>query len=216
MKKLLTFVVGISFLITCACGVRDLSKTASNAPISESRSLSGFIGIKASGAFSLIVTVGDDYSVVLEGDQASLANVVTGVDEGMLIIKYRTPTSTTNKVRLKITMPETRKLEFYGSTDAEVFGIKGSNTELSANGRSTITAAGSVATLKAEAVGASNVDASKLLAESVTATATGASEITVSASKELTAEALGASNIYYLGDPKVTKNAVGASEIRKK
>jgi hypothetical protein len=98
-----------------------------------------------------------------------------------------------------------------------VAGVKTEKLRLSINGASKLKIDGEIRELKAQASGASSIDAEGLKTENANADASGASSITVNAAGDLSANASGASSVKYVGEPKSLKqNSSGASSVKKK
>jgi len=220
MKKI-TFVIFIAFLasVISSCNLANLNgKKDSVNFASEKRNDFGFREIKAGNAVILIITVQEEFGVTVEGDENLLKDVKTEVEGETLLISLRgNKILPTNKIRLKISMPELLGLELWGASEATVTKAKSDSLKLQIGGTSAVKIDGETKSLTATANGASKIDAENLKTENAEAKAAGTSEIIVSAANDLLAEAFGASTIYYLGEPKNLKqNVVGSSEVRKK
>lgn len=184
---------------------------------SETRNVSGFKKINAGSAVILEISVQRDFSIVVEGDENLLQYVLTEAKDETLNITTKGKISLTNKVKVKISMPELVDLEVSGASEASVSDVKTESVKLDANGASKIKISGEVKNLKAKANGASVIDAENLKSENAEIETNGTSTATVALTKELNAEANGASEITYVGEPKTIKqNASGASSIKKK
>jgi hypothetical protein len=218
MKK-----VGLLILIAflagfAACGITKTSdRKTSQKYVSETRSDFGFREIKAGNAVVLMISVQEEFAVTLEGEENLLKDVKTKVEGETLVISTKGAISPTNKIRVKISMPELLALELWGASEASVTNTKSDSLKLQVGGSSKVTVSGETKSLTAAANGASKIDAENLKAENADVKTAGTSEITVSAANDLTAEAIGASTVYYTSEPKNLKqNLIGTSEIRKK
>lgn len=219
MKKSIC-VIFITFLIclisNCNLANFDVKKD-SGKYASEPRNDFGFREIKAGNAVILIISVQEEFGITVEGEENLLKDVKTEVQGETLVISTKGKISPTNKVRLKILMPELLNLELWGASEASVTNSKSNSLKILTGGTSKIKIDGETKSLEATANGASSIDAETLKTENAQVKTAGTSEITVSASNELTAEAFGASTVYYVGEPKnIKQNIAGASEIRKK
>ena len=210
---LIAFLTGFA-----ACGINqtDARKT-SEKYASETRGDFGFREIKAGNAVVLLISVQEEFAVTVEGEENLLRDLKTKVEGETLVISTKGAISPTNKVRVKISMPELLALELWGASEASVTNTKSDSLKLQVGGSSNVTIGGETKSLTAAANGASKIDAENLKAENADVKTAGTSELTVSATGDLTAEAIGASTVYYTPEPKNLKqNVIGTSEVRKK
>ncbi|MGI9035128.1 MAG: head GIN domain-containing protein [Pyrinomonadaceae bacterium] len=183
----------------------------------ETRNLTGFNKIEASGAVKTEITVGKDFGVNVEADDNLLQYIKTDVSGDTLKIYSEGSISPKTKINVKISMPELAKLDISGASTAMATNVKGDSLELKARGASEIKVEGETKDLNAEASGASKIDAENLKSETANVDSSGASTVTVSPANDLKADASGASSVYYTGEPKnIKQDASGASSIKKK
>lgn len=225
MKKygLLIFIfalsIGLAFSTNCSFGgMRNFGGIqGSGTSKTETRKVSGFSKIDASGAINVEVSVQKDFSVEVQADDNLLANIKTEVSGNTLKIYSEDRISPKTRINVKISMPEIEGLEVSGASSGNVSNVKANSLELKASGASKIKADGAAKKLEAEASGASTIDAENLKVEDADVDASGASNATVSASDDLKVEASGASKISYSGEPKnIKQNSSGASSVTKK
>lgn len=184
---------------------------------SKARNISGFTEIKAGNAVNLEISVQKDFGVVVEAGEKFQEDVKTEVKDETLVISTKGNFSPTNKVNIKISIPELKSLEIWGASEAKVSNMAGNSLKIQAGGTSKIIIDGQTKLLLATANGASLINAENLKTENAEVNTAGSSEVTISVSNELTANALGASSIIYLEEPKnIKQNLVGASTLRKK
>jgi hypothetical protein len=217
MKKVgfLVFIILLTGLIS-SCNITKRDGNSAKYT-SETRDDFGFREIKAGNAVVLIISVGQEFAVTVEGEERLLKDVKTEVKGETLFISTKGAISPTNKIRLKISMPELLSLELWGASEATVNNTKSDSLKILAGGTSVVKIDGETKSLTATANGASKIDAENLKAENAETKTAGTSEMTVSATNELSAEAFGASTIYYTNEPKNLKpNIAGSGEIRKK
>ncbi len=210
------FLIPLIVLVIVAAGCRKSTEVQPQFS-TESRSDFGFRGINAGNAISLIVVVGEEFSITVEGQTDLLKEVKTGVNDEILVIKTTDKISPANKLRLKISMPELRSLELWGSSNATVSNVSGYSLKLQSGGSSSIVIDGRSEAIEVNATGSGKIDGENLRCRNAVVKASGASTVTLAVSEELVAESLGASNVLYVGNPKTIKrNIVGAGEIREK
>ncbi|MGI8555478.1 MAG: head GIN domain-containing protein [Pyrinomonadaceae bacterium] len=183
----------------------------------ETRNLAGFNEIEAGGAVNTEITVGQDFSVIVETDDNLLQNIKTDISGDTLKIYSEGRISPKTKINIKISMPTLTKIDLSGVSTAIATNLKGDSLELKASGAARIKIDGETKDLSAEASGASKIIAENLKTENADVDASGASTITVSPSGDLKADASGASSVYYTGEPKnIEKDSSGASSVKKK
>lgn len=219
MKSFLLLVVLAISLTACGSIKNDGAEgiKGSGNVKTETRNLSGFKKIKADSAVALDITFKPEYSVTLEGEDNILPQFTTELDGDKLIITSKGKMSTSDRVKVRITMPELTFLDLNGAADTTVTGIKGDKLEVDLNGASRLKIDGEIREFDADANGASKVGGDNLKVENAKVKANGASYIIVNASGELNAEANGASGIMYIGEPKkLEQQSAGASSITKK
>ena len=183
----------------------------------ETRNVSGFEKIDASGAVNVEIVAGEDFKVEVEADDNLLQYVKTETSDDTLKIYSADKISPKTKLLVRISLPELTKLEVSGASGATATNIKGDSIELRASGASKIKAVGEIKDLNAEASGASTIEASNLIAENADVDSNGASALITAPINDLKAQASGASTVYYTGEPKNIKQDVsGASSIKRK
>jgi len=130
MKKsiiLLTFILSIVVF----AGYSSSPSTAT-----ETRDLKGFTKVSFGVAGNLYINIGPEFKVVLEGDRSDLADIVTEVSAGRLVIKKDNWRLNFNeRVTVTITMPELNGLGVSGSGKAEIRDVvRTSDLSLSVSG----------------------------------------------------------------------------------
>jgi len=224
MKKLALFVFATALIIglifSSGCGFNFINLSGiegSGTSKSEQRDVSGFSKIDAGGAINLEIAIQDNYGVTIEADDNLLQHIKTEVNGDTLKIYSEGKISTKTKINVKISMPELSDLDISGASTARVADARFDALELTASGASKITINGTAASVKADASGASSIDAEKLAVENADVNSSGASKVIVAPSNDLNADASGASSVYYTGEPKnIKQDASGASSIKKK
>lgn len=210
--------VGLTSALNCSVGSFNLGGESGSGNVqSEKRDVSGFKAIDAGGAIRLDVIVGQDFTVEVEADDNLLSRIKTEVSGSKLKIYTEDRISTKNEMRVRVSMPELTAMDLSGASHGTVSGVNSDSLELDASGASKIIIDGKARTLRAEASGASTLNAENLSVEDADVEASGASNITVNASNDLKADASGASSVVYTGEPKNVKgNSSGASSVKRR
>lgn len=203
------------------------------AQTTETRNVDAFTGVSSSALVSIELKPGSPSGVVLEGEAEATKSITTEVKDGTLIIG-QDGHSKSGPVRVVITISDLKKVDIGGpatltgagtfTTDSvRIEGSGGSQLELSVaatavsvdlSGASTMRLCGSATRLNAQVSGAAQLRSGCLDAQDVVISASGASDVSVMASKSVIANASGASDILIYGDATERKvEATGASSI---
>jgi hypothetical protein len=184
-KVVLTFVILAILMAGCATTGKEVF-------------LTDFDKVKIQDGFHVDITVGEEYSVILNVDEDVLQKIEV-VKQGDTLILRAKPLQRIipNSLVAEITMPVLTALSLGSSSHANV---SGSGDEL---------------TLKASA--GSHADLSDFKVENAVVTASSGSHVTVNVSGTLDASASSGSHILYLGDPYIRVSGVSSgSMIQKK
>lgn len=208
----------------------------------EVKQVSKFSKISVASGFDVYISSGTEESVAVSASRKEYQkNIKVEVKNNTLYISYKPAVEkwTTRNLRLRayISYKDLESLQLSGATDARLVDTwKGNNVRIDVSGASDlrgkvefgeakidlsgasdITLSGTVVKLKVDASGASEFSGFDLQSDISNVQASGASEIKVSAQKELYAQASGASHIIYSGDAAVRDvHASGASKVRKR
>jgi hypothetical protein len=182
--------------------------------ITQNRDLSGFHAIEVSNALEVDVTAQKDFGVAVETDDNIAPLIRTEVSNGVLRISCDKHISTSGPMRIHISAPDIDNVEISGVSTVSLASVKNSALAIDVSGASKVKVDGETSQLKAEASGASKIDAQNLTAENGTVSTNGASGANVNVTGSLKADASGASHINYSGTPKdIQKKSSGASSI---
>lgn len=206
--------------------------------ITQSRSVSDFKSINASGAVNVYVTGDAAFSVKVQIDENLQQYIEVYEKDGVLHIKQADNTNldVTGSMKVYVSAPKFEKFEASGasnitgdkkiSSDSKIIieasgashislDIKAPFTEVDVTGASSATLTGETKTLTIDGGGASHAKCFDLMAESVDVDVSGASNADVFASVSLKADASGASDVRYKGAASHTANTSGAGSVKK-
>lgn len=189
----------------------------------ETRSVSGFEGLSASGIFDVTYRQSPNYRVEIITDENIMPLVETKVENGVLKLRLKKGTRKITKLEAKISGPyltslnlsgaaefemaselETGelKLNMSGAAEANIPYLLANNLELTLSGSSELTIEdGKIDEAKANLSGASEYTASGNKTDSFHVVASGASEARVWVVDDLVVNASGASDVYCKGTP---------------
>ncbi len=217
MKKI--FIV-LSLFFTCA----GLSAQQVNDPNAEIREAKNFHGINVSNAFDVYLDQGGTEAVAVSAASVKDRDKIkVEVKNGILHIsldKGWKLNSGNRKLKAYISFKNIDQLTVSGACDVFINGMLKANAlsinqsgasdlkgkvevdklSVDLSGASDITLSGTAVQLHVEASGASSFKGYELKSETCHASASGASDIKITVSKELSADASGASDIRYKGD----------------
>ena len=183
----------------------------------EKRDLTGFKAVNVSGAFEVEIVAQKEAGLMLEGDDNLLQLVRTEVDDGVLRIFNEKSYSTSEVIRVRISVPQLDAVFASGANDIVVTNVKSDDFIVSTSGAGSLKISGEAKTLELEISGAGSVDTKELRAERVSVESSGAAEADVYASEDLRVSASGAGSVNYYGDPKnVSENVSGGASISKR
>lgn len=189
---------------------------------SEVRNVSGFSKIDIGGTIVGNITVGKDFSVVVEAKEQVLSEIITKVEDNTLKVKFekgfwkRMKKKYRNtKAKVTISLPMLEDLDVSGASRVSAVGVNSDKFNLDVSGASSVNIEGSAREIIADISGASSLRASKLLSEVMDMDLSGASSARVNVSTELRVDASGASSVRYTGEPSIEKDTSGASSVRR-
>jgi hypothetical protein len=202
----------------------------------EGRDLPIFTGIETTGGIDVYIIQGEPQKVFVLGDKDAADRVTTEVSDDILHVYYEHWTFKMGKVKVLVTMKDITKLKCTGGSDIyskkqlvvgniELEASGGGDIDIdikaieivgSATGGSDIKLKGAAGYVKFEASGGSDIKAYDLTAAKANVSASGGSDIYITADDELRANASGGSDIHYKGSARVTNfNSSGGSDIKK-
>lgn len=240
MKKIL--LLAVYSIIAFAANAQD-EKVFVNDKNAQPRHVVGsFSAISVAGSIDLYLSQSDEEVVVVSATETKYRDrIVTEVVNGELKIYYNGKglqwSSGSKKLKAYVSFKTIQKITASGASDVYANGvvkadalkinISGSSDfkgavdvnqlSLDQSGSSDSHISGRTTNLKIEVSGASDVKGYDLVAEYCAASASGASDIQITVTKELTASASGASDIYYKGQG-ITRNikSSGASSVARR
>ncbi len=199
-----------------------------------------FHRIRLSGNIKLVLSQSEEVSLAVSASQEKyITNIKTVVDNGTLRIYWDGENWNGNKSRsltVYLSFKEISEIEASGASSVTAAGtinlqklsvdLSGASSmkvnlnaqllTLELSGASSSTLQGVARILNVECSGASDVNLYGLIAETCNATASGASDMELNATRELNAIASGASHIYYKGEAITSIKSSGVSKIYKR
>lgn len=184
---------------------------------SETRKITEFNKIEASGAYSIKVVVGEQPSIKIKAEENLLPLIRTYVKGKRLIIDNKKNLSPRKELLIEITTNELISIECSGANDITVNGIDTDRFEVDLSGAGSIELNGESDQFYGDLSGAGNINARNLISNKVYISVSGAASASVYAKEFLDASVSGVGSIEYFGDPKETKsNVSGIGSITRK
>ncbi|HET6990809.1 MAG TPA: head GIN domain-containing protein, partial [Bacteroidia bacterium] len=203
----------------------------------ETRTVSGFTGIRTTSVIKVELTQADADAVVVEGTADDIKNVKTEVQDGILSITTNGNPKGEDGIKVKVSVKNLRMLDVSGASETSttnkltidslhIIGSGASSMKLDVqagaikttlSGASNLKLTGTTSKLEAQLSGASSLKAYQLVADKVTVATSGAASAHVAPTASMNATSSGASEIHYQGNPAdKTVNSSGASSITNK
>lgn len=204
----------------------------------ESRAVSGFDAVSLAAPVHVVVTQGDAEGLVLEGDEADLAEIESVVENGTLKIRprsYQSSFRAEKRLRGTVSAKAIRALDIAGSGDISSTALRGESLALSIAGSGDVrVGTASYATVKVSVsgsgdvtiggksdmvvtsiAGSGDVRAGALEAKEAKVSIAGSGDATVWAREGLNVSIVGAGDVRYFGDPSVKKSIVGSGSVKR-
>ena len=207
--------------------------------VREKREVESFDKISLKGIGKVIIRQGEEESLEVEARDDMLPSIVTEVEDGKLVISYKTDWSKQviipiRPIRFRVTMRTVKLLEILGAGIIEAYDIETDTLELviksagairvkalaaealavAISGAGGTKLSGKVGRQEVTISGVGGHQAGKLESGSCTVTVNGAGGATVWARDALDVSVSGLGGVRYYGDPKVTKSISGLGGVK--
>lgn len=207
----------LSFVLLACDGEKKL--VGSGNSISETREISGVDSVKLEGLGELIITMGNEESLIIEGDDNIVEKITSEVKGGTLVISQERKTfgfRIKSDLIFHVTLTQLDKVTVDGAGSVMLNDLN-SAIELELNGAGGIEANGTVDSQKITINGVGNYDAKELISKQAELTIDGAGSARVHATQSLDVQINGAGSVTYSGEPEVTQeiNGVGSVKVAK-
>ncbi|MBB5519068.1 head GIN domain-containing protein [Amphiplicatus metriothermophilus] len=201
-------------VLTASLGCLVLVGGAAAQDVEKSYDFRNFDKIKIAGVYDLKVSVGPDYSVMLEGPAEAMERVETKISGRVLVLDQRDrrwgdKKRKSRNVTAYVTAPSLRGLHMSGVVDGEVEGLDEDAFEVSISGVGEMSLTGACRRLDAEVSGVGELDARGLICEDVRVVVSGVGEASVYARESVDAVVSGMGDIRVYGSPKKVRKSGG-------
>jgi hypothetical protein len=214
-----------------------LASFAMAADKSETRPVSGFTGIALAAPINVELVQADTESLVLEGDEATLAEIETVVEQGVLKIRTRSSFNSRHmsKAHARVTAKTIDSLRISGSGDIDAAQLRSaalkvtvggsgdvrigtltaSSIEVAVAGSGDVVVGGRADTVSTSIAGSGDVKAGKLETSDAKVSIAGSGDVAVWAKQSLEVKIVGSGDVRYYGDPAITKSILGSGSLRR-
>ena len=232
------------FYITMLAAIMGIAATFNaSAQQEQTRQVSGFNSIGASGSFNVHVKIDGTESLKLKGDEAVLKKIETVVENGKLEIRFKRSRGWWNndndhhgKIEVYVTAKSLLALAEAGSGSIVVDGalsgehvnimvsgpgninaaVKSGNLHVAISGSGNIKLEGTTTDANIVISGSGSINAQTLNAGSVNAVITGSGNAHIHADKNIVAHLVGSGSLRYTGNATVSDvKTVGSGSVSK-
>jgi len=216
MSRIHSLAFALTVLLSACTPVRGPDVVGSGKMSSETRTVSSFTAVEASGAFTLEVTSGTaTASVVVEGDDNIVPLFVTEVSGDELSLRMPSGSySTKTALVVRVSAPDVARVDMSGAIEAVAAGLRGERFDSMMSGSCDLRAQGQVGESHLSVSGASKIRAFDLTADRVELALAGSTKAEVHAAQRLIVKASGASTVRYRGQPEVESSISGSGSVR--
>jgi hypothetical protein len=201
----------------------------------EERDVSGFHKVYLEGIGNLIITQGDEESLVIEADDNIIPLIKTDVFGHRLTIGFKRGYNfiPISKIKYHLTVIDLDEISLSGAGDIDCddfntdqlefdisgvgdidFNINAKRVETTSSGAGDITLSGKVDSQEIDISGVGKYDAEELESRECSISLSGAGSVTVNTSEELDISISGVGNVYYAGDPHITQDISGLGRVK--
>jgi len=201
----------------------------------KERDVSGFHKVYLEGIGNLIITQGDEESLVIEADDNIISLIRTDVFRHRLTIGFKRGYNfiPISKIKYHLTVIDLDEISLSGAGDVDCddfntdelefdisgvgdidFNINAKRVETTSSGAGGITLSGKVDSQEIDISGVGKYDAEELESRECSISLSGAGSATVNVSEELDVSISGVGNVYYAGNPHVEQDISGLGRVK--
>ena len=181
---------------------------------SQTISQTGYTEIDLRGSANLVVEIGPEESITIDGNENRVENVDIAVEDGVLVIREDGNGlfgRSRGDLKITVTAPSITSVVLTGSGDIEVTGVEGESFAVAINGSGNIDVSGEVDSVSYKVRGSGDISAKGLKAKHVTVSISGSGDADVFASESLDGKIAGSGDITYFGGAEDVKSKVAGS-----
>lgn len=193
----------------------DGCKHGSGKIVRQEREVEPFHAVVIDGAFTVEITGGSEFGLVVSGEDNLLEHIETRVADGRLQISANGSYCSTHAMVIQLTTKMLDQISADGATDitADLHDLQLTDMSVALNGTCTMRSRGSAAQLHVHLQGTAELDATEFKSTIVNVTARDATVAKLSVAQILKGVSSDASAIYYLGTPQLEVDIQDVSEV---
>lgn len=234
MKRYFAIILMICAVIAVS-GCIGSQVSGSGNVINTTKNVSGFNQVVLSGTGILIITQGNNESLVIEAEDNIGPNITTSVNNNQLTLTQNNTPVPTKPVKYHLTVKDLNQIQIDGAGQIQSDTLNTNNltviingagqssmTNLNVillniviNGAGKLSIAGTANNQTVKVFGAGNYNASNLTSKSASITAEGAGKATIRVSDILNVIINGAGDVSYIGNPQINKQINGVGKLNQ-
>ena len=137
----------------------------------ETSDLKNFSKVKLNTSSDIKITVGNDYSIEMTGDEDRIKDTELSVSNDTLIIKNKKRflnfNNIDNDMLITVTMPNIVSMQINGSGDGEIIGVNNKELSLNINGSGDLNVSGKTEELEISINGSGNINMDEVIGKDV-------------------------------------------------
>lgn len=203
----------------------------------ETRAVSGYNSVALSAPINVELVQGDAEGVVLDGEDAALADIETIVEDGSLKIRNKAyidvpgmskvvarvsvktidalSTRGSGDIRAAALKCKDLKISIAGSGDVRVAALAADGLHVSIAGSGDMFVAGKVDTVSTSIAGSGDMRAGKLESRQSSVSIAGSGDAMLWAHEQISVSIVGSGDVRYYGDPKVKSSVLGSGSVAR-
>lgn len=234
MKKYIS-IIFLVFAIIAISGCISPHGSGSGNVVNTTKDVSGFNTVVLSGTGTLIITQGNNESLIVEAEDNIGPNITTSVSNNQLSISQINTPTPTKPVKYYLTVKDLNSIQIDGTGQVESNSLNTTNLTIKINGagQSTMTnlkvdlltidingagklnLGGTATNQTIKIAGAGNYNAGNLTSKTASISIDGGGNAVIRASDLLNVIINGAGDISYIGNPQITKQITGAGNVKQ-
>jgi Putative auto-transporter adhesin, head GIN domain len=203
----------VALVVATAVGCNIFGLSGQGEMTTESRQVSDFTRVDASGGINVAVRMGPAISVEVSAQPNILPIIATDVQDGTLIIHSTQAYNTSEGVHVAITVPALVGVSLSGGSQGTAEALGGDHLDVSLSGGAGMTVSGALTGVTLEASGGSTANLDALQCETADVELSGGASARVRASDAVTGSASGGSHVTVLGGANVQVNTSGGASV---
>lgn len=181
LNKLLK-IAGVSAVaLSAALYASSATKTLA-ADITKKSDLKNFSKIKLSSSADIKISMGDNYSIEMSGDEERINDTILEVTGDTLLIRHKERFFSYNNdqdMMITVVMPNIESMQINGSGDGEIIGVNNERLELSINGSGDLNVSGKSQSMEFNINGSGDITMDEVSSKDVEVSINGSGDVKI-------------------------------------